>query len=91
MTKKEGEFYLLFAFSSDKVQFCEKKKAMENVLIESVYDTAMSLTSCSDSLPEFSVICMLSGCSSKEADNVFWESLGVSGEEVIREICKGRL
>ena len=78
-------------FHQIRCSFAKKKKAMENVLIESVYDTAMSLTSCSDSLPEFSVICMLSGCSSKEADNVFWESLGVSGEEVIREICKGRL
>jgi hypothetical protein len=63
---------------------------MENVLFESVCDTVMSLASCSDKLPEFSVICMLSGCSSKEAGNVFWECLGMSGEEVVREISKGR-
>ena len=90
MTKKGGKFCLLLAFSSDKPQFCRKRKVMKKLVFESVCGRVMHYLQSNDQIPDFSVICMLSGCRSAAVDNVFWECFGMSGEDVIGVIYAER-
>jgi len=87
VTKNRRKIRRKFVFAIRKLQFCRKRTGVMK-RFENLCARMLRVKYLAEPKMDFSILCMHSGISSREADDMFYRLYGMSGAEVMESLCR---